>query len=407
MIRALRKLLDNLHPYFAKGGSLEKYYALYEAADTFFYTPADVAPTAPHVRDALDLKRVMSFVWIAVIPCMLMACWNTGYQANLALAQLGLETQSGWRGVLLSYVSWLGVYNAANPVGCIVHGLVFFLPIYIVTLTAGGLWEVLFAGVRNHEVNEGFFVTSVLYALTLPATTPLWQVAVGISFGVVIAKEVFGGTGKNFLNPALAGRAFLYFAYPVSQSGDAVWVAVDGYSGATALALAAQDGLSAVQAVGIDWWHAFVGVIPGSIGETSALACLLGGIFLIVTGIASHRIIFGCLIGMILTSLLFNFAGSETNPMFSMPWYWHFVLGGFAFGCMFMATDPVSGAMTNKGRWIYGGLIGVMSVLIRVINPAFPEGVMLAILLANVFAPLIDHFVTRANIKRRQQRNTA
>lgn len=405
VLLTLRRLLDQAYPYFAKGGALEKYHALYEALDTFLYTPGEVTHTAPHVRDALDLKRVMTFVWFAALPCMLMACWNTGYQANLALAELGRSSQSGWHGWILDHLSWLGVYNASNPVGCFLHGLAFFLPVYLVTLTVGGFWEVLFAGIRNHEVNEGFFVTSILFALTLPATTPLWQVGLGISFGVVIAKEVFGGTGKNFMNPALAGRAFLYFAYPASQSGDAVWVAVDGYSGATALAKTAADGLQALQASGLGWWHAFFGVMPGSLGETSTLACLLGGLFLLITGIASYRIVFGCLLGLIATSLLLNTIGSDSNHMFAVPWYWHLVLGGFAFGSMFMATDPVSASMTNSGRWFYGLLIGGLTVMVRVINPAYPEGVMLAILLANLFAPLIDYIVVRANIKRRLRRS--
>jgi Na+-transporting NADH:ubiquinone oxidoreductase subunit B len=404
LLNKLRELLDKAHPYFARGGAFEKYHALYEALDTFLYTPGEVTPTAPHVRDGLDLKRVMVFVWIAVLPCTLMACWNTGYQANLALAQLGMTGQSGWHGWILDYISWLGVYNAANPIGCFLHGLVFFLPVYLVTLTAGGIWEVVFAGIRNHEVNEGFFVTSILFSLTLPATTPLWQVALGISFGVVIGKEVFGGTGKNFMNPALTGRAFLYFAYPASQSGDAVWVAVDGFSGATALSVAAADGWQAIHASGLSWWNAFVGVMPGSLGETSTLACIIGGLFLLFTGIASFRIVLGCLLGLILTAVLFNYIGSDTNPMFAMPWYWHLVLGGAAFGTMFMATDPVSAAMTNTGRWIYGLLIGVLTILVRVVNPAFPEGMMLAILLANLFAPLIDHFVVQTNINRRRRR---
>jgi Na+-transporting NADH:ubiquinone oxidoreductase subunit B len=401
----LRKALDSAHPYFAKGGVFEKYYALYEAIDTFLYTPPEVAPTAPHVRDNLDLKRVMTFVWIASLPCALMACWNTGYQANLALAELGQASQSGWHGWLLDYFAWLGVYNAANPIGCFLHGLAFFFPIYLVTLAVGGTWEVLFSVVRGHEINEGFFVTSILFALILPASTPLWQVALGISFGVVIAKEIFGGTGKNFMNPALAGRAFLYFAYPASQSGDAVWAAVDGFSGATSLAIAASDGLQAVQSTGLSWWQAFIGVMPGSIGETSTLACLIGGLFLLITGIASYRIVFGCLLGLVLTSVLFNTIGSDTNLMFDMPWHWHLVLGGFAFGTVYMATDPVSASMTNKGRWYYGILIGSLTVMVRVINPAFPEGMMLAILFANLFAPLIDHFIVQANIKRRARRS--
>jgi len=241
----------------------------------------------------------------------------------------------------------------------------------------------------------------------LPPMTPLWQVALGISFGIVVAKEVFGGTGRNFLNPALAGRAFLYFAYPASQSGDAVWTAVDGFSGATALGLAAAGGLEAVGTAGITWMDAFLGNIQGSMGEVSTIAILLGGAFLLYTGVASWRIVAGVFVGMVLTSSLFNLIGSDTNPMFAVPWYWHVVIGSFAFGMMFMATDPVSAAMTDMGRWLFGGLVGVMTVLIRVINPAFPEGVMLAILFANLFAPLMDHFVVQANIKRRRARNVA
>jgi Na+-transporting NADH:ubiquinone oxidoreductase subunit B len=279
------------------------------------------------------------------------------------------------------------------------------LPIYITTLVAGGLFEVIFATVRKHEVNEGFLVSSMLYTLILPATTPLWQVALGIIFGVVIGKEVFGGTGKNFLNPALTGRAFLYFAYPAQLSGDAVWVPVDGFTGATALAVSAADGFQELAVRGMTWWDSFVGVVPGSLGETSTLAAALGLIFLLATKIANYRMVVGCLGGMIAFSLLLNAIGSETNPMFAMPWYWHLVLGGYAFGLVFMVTEPVSGAHTNMGRYIYGALIGVMVVMIRVINPAFPEGMMLAILFGNVFAPLIDHFVVQANIKRRARRN--
>ena len=270
---------------------------------------------------------------------------------------------------------------------------------------AGGLFEVIFATVRKHEVNEGFLVSSMLYALIVPATTPLWQVALGIIFGVVIGKEVFGGTGKNFLNPALTGRAFLYFAYPAQLSGDSVWVPVDGFTGATALAVSASDGFQELAARGMTWWDSFLGFIPGSMGETSTLACLLGLVFLLATKIANYRMVVGCLAGMIGFSLLLNWIGSDTNPMFALPWYWHLVLGGYAFGLVFMVTEPVSGAHTNMGRYIYGALIGFMVVMIRVINPAFPEGMMLAILFGNVFAPLIDYFVVQANIKRRARRN--
>jgi len=281
---------------------------------------------------------------------------------------------------------------------------VFYVPIYAVTFVVGGIWEVLFAVKRGHEVNEGFFVTSILFSLTLPATIPLWQVALGISFGVVIGKEIFGGTGKNFLNPALTGRAFLYFAYPAQISGDAVWTAVDGYSGATALGIAAADGLGGVLASGLTWSDAFLGNMQGSVGEVSTAAIFVGGAILLITRVASWRIMGGVLLGMIATSLLFNAIGSSTNPMFALPWHWHLVLGGFAFGMVYMATDPVSAAMTDTGRWAYGALIGVMCVLIRVVNPAFPEGMMLAILFANLFAPLFDWSVVRANVRRRLAR---
>ena len=398
----LRRLLDRMHPQFAKGGPYERFYALYEMVDTFLYSPADVTRGSPHVRDAVDLKRVMSYVVVATLPCLLVGLWNTGFQANQAIAELGLTGVDGWRGAVMD-VFGAGT-DPASFYDNMFHGLLYFLPIYLVTLAVGGAWEVLFAGVRNHEINEGFLVTSMLYTLILPATTPLWQVALGISFGVVIGKEVFGGTGKNFLNPALTGRAFLYFAYPASQSGDAVWVPVDGYTGATALALGAEGGTDAVTTAGIEWTDAFVGVIQGSLGETSALAALIGGAFLVYTRIASYRIILGVFLGMLVTSLLFNAIGSDTNPMFAMPWYWHLVLGGFAFGMVFMATDPVSAAMTDAGRWIFGALIGFMAVLIRVVNPAFPEGIMLAILFANLCAPLIDYGVVQVNVRRRLRR---
>ncbi len=397
----LRNYLDSIHPQFAKGGPLEKYYAIYEMVDTFLYTPSDVTTGTTHVRDAIDLKRIMTYVFIAALPCVVMAMWNTGHLANMAMADFNMTSLDSWRGLVTNLVG----YNPDSILACMVHGAMYYVPIYLVTLIVGGVWEIIFAVVRGHEVNEGFFVTSILFSLTLPATTPLWQVALGISFGVVIGKEVFGGTGKNFLNPALTGRAFLFFAYPASMSGDAIWTAVDGFSGATALGLAAAGGVDAVMASGITWMDAFLGTIQGSIGETSTVACLIGATFLLYTRIASYRIMVGILMGMIATSTLLNMIGSVTNPMFATPWYWHAVLGGFAFGTVYMATDPVSASMTNTGRWIYGALIGFMVILIRVINPAFPEGMMLAILFSNMFAPLIDYFVVQSNIKRREKRN--
>ncbi len=400
-MRPLRGLLDRVEPLFTRGGRLEKFHAIYEMVDTLFYSPADVTRGSPHVRDALDLKRVMIMVVFAATPCVLIGMWNTGFQANTALTALGIESIEGWRGIFLALAG--AGYDPASAYDNFVHGLVYFLPIYAVTMAAGGFWEILFSGIRNHEVNEGFFVTSLLYAAILPATIPLWQVALGISFGVVIGKEVFGGTGKNFLNPALVGRAFLYFAYPVQLSGDSVWVPVDGYSGATALAVAAIDGMPGVVASGVTWTQAFLGQIEGSIAETSAAACLFGAAMLIYTGIASWRIIVAVFAGLIIPALLFGGVDSS-NPMFAMPWYWHIALGGFAFGAVFMATDPVSAPDTMLGHWIFGLLVGGLTWVIRVVNPAFPEGIMLAILFGNIFAPIIDHFVIRANVRRREKR---
>jgi Na+-transporting NADH:ubiquinone oxidoreductase subunit B len=368
-MKRLRTMLDNVEPLFVKGGQFERFHAIYEMVDTLFYSPADVTRSSPHVRDAIDLKRVMIMVVFAATPCALVGIWNTGYQANAAMLAMGVESISGWREILLGLLG--AGHNPGSFYDNFLLGLSYFLPIYIVTMAAGGFWEVLFAGVRNHEINEGFFVTSLLYTLILPATIPLWQVAVGISFGVVIGKEVFGGTGKNVLNPALVGRAFLYFAYPAQISGDAVWTAVDGFSGATALGISALDGISGVVASGLTWSQAFFGQMQGSLGETSTAACLLGAVVLIGSGIASWRIIAGCFAGLIIPALLVAFIDSS-NPMIDMPWHWHIVLGGFAFGAVFMATDPVSASQTNTGRWIYGVLIGLLTFVIRVINPARP-----------------------------------
>jgi Na+-transporting NADH:ubiquinone oxidoreductase subunit B len=368
-------------------------------ADTFIFTPDSVTKRDSHVRDGIDLKRTMITVAMALLPAILMALYNTGYQANLALASSGAAAE-GWRADIINMVG-MG-FDPNNIVACFFHGLLWFLPIFIVTQAAGGFWEVIFATVRKHEINEGFLVSGLLFPLTLPPTIPLWQVAVGISFGVVFGKEIFGGTGRNVFNPALMGRAFLFFAYPAQISGDAVWTAVDGYTGATALAQAAVGG---VDAITWSWQDAFIGLVPGSMGEVSTLACLLGAVFLISSGIGSWRIMLSMTLGMGLTALMFNSIGSATNPMFSVTPQWHFVIGSFAFACVYMATDPVSAAMTNIGRYIYGFLIGVLGVLVRVVNPAYPEGWMLAILFMNAFAPLIDYFVVNANIKRRMARN--
>jgi Na+-transporting NADH:ubiquinone oxidoreductase subunit B len=341
---------------------------------------------------------------VALLPCVFMAMYNTGLQANLAMAEMGVTQVPGWRGEVLRAVG-VGI-NADSLWDNTAHGAIYFLPVYIVCMLVGGAWEVLFAIVRRHEVNEGFFVTGLLFPLTLPPTIPLWQVAVGITFGVVVGKEIFGGTGRNFLNPALTARAYLYFAHAEQISGSSVWTAVDGLSRATPLGLGqnlAQQGTAVMPQLNeaVSWSDAFLGTIQGSMGETSTLACLVGAAFLLITGVASWRIMLSMLVSAMALAGLFYVIDSPTNTMFAMPPHWHLVLGGFAFGLVFMATDPVSASMTRTGQYIYGALIGVLVILIRVINPAFPEGVMLAILFGNVFAPLIDYYVVRANIKRR------
>lgn len=513
----LRRILDRLHPSFSKGGKYERLYPVYEAADTFLYTPGSVTKGPSHVRDGMDMKRIMIMVCLSLIPCVFMAFWNTGYQANItihnrrqaerllsagviasseintvlqssigrrlednidrvtdglvksrtkaylassegqktieartsaggsedraAVEQELYETYSAtiakglgesiasalepakeasdielstigyvpdWRGNMLQGMGLS--FDPGSFWSNLIFGALYFLPVYIVCMIVGGIWEVIFAVVRGHEINEGFLVTGLLFPLTLPPTIPLWQVALGISFGVVIGKEIFGGTGRNFLNPALTARAFLYFAYPAQSTGEKIWIAVnvDGFSGATSLGLmAVADVKEGMGAMDVTWWQAFIGTTPGSMGETSELACLLGAIVLIATGIGSWRIMAGMLLGGVGLSVLLYAIGSDTNPMFAVPPWYHLVIGSFMFGLVFMATDPVSASMTQAGKWWFGGLIGAMSILIRVINPAYPEGVMLAILFGNVVAPLIDYVVIQANIKRRLARNAA
>ncbi|MFP4500399.1 MAG: NADH:ubiquinone reductase (Na(+)-transporting) subunit B [Candidatus Hydrogenedentota bacterium] len=409
-MKFIRNLLDRSAPLFEKGGKLEVLYPLYEAQDTFLFTPGTVTKGAAHVRDALDLKRMMITVVVALVVPVIMAMYNSGYQANVYIAEQGAQAYEGWRIGLLQALG-LGM-NPGSILSCFVHGALYYVPILIVTFAVGGGVEVIFSIVRKHEVNEGFLVTGMLFPLIVPPTLPLWQAAIGIIFGVFIGKEIFGGTGMNILNPALTARAFLFFAYPAQISGDKVWIAaktagVEGVSGATALgqlADAPADVISAPVSFVSEtwtWWEAFVGTIPGSMGETSALGCLIGAAILLLTGIASWRIMLGVVIGTLGTSLLLNAVGSETNALMNMPFWWHMVLGGWAFGTVYMATEPVTAPYTERARIVYGLLIGILCILVRVVNPAFPEGVMLAILLMNVFAPLLDHVAINANIKRR------
>ncbi len=406
-MKFLRDMLDKAKPNFEKGGKLEKLYPIFEAQETILFTPGSVTKGNTHVRDALDLKRMMIMVVVGLLPAMLMAVYNTGYQANLAISK-GAAPIEDWHWAIYTALGFAkgDIGAAAN----IALGLVYFLPIFVVTFAVGGGIEVAVAIVRKHEVNEGFLVTGSLFPLILPPTIPLWQVALGVAFGTFIGKELFGGTGMNILNPALTGRAFLFFAYPGQISGDSVWTAAqtspDTVSGATHLSNAfANMNYFADKPVGGElWMDHFLGFVPGSMGETSALACLIGAAVLIISQIGSWRTMLGVLVGTFAVSTLLNAVGSDTNPMFSVPFAWHLVLGGWALGAVFMATDPVSSAFTETGKLIYGFGIGALVVLVRVVNPAYPEGMMLAILFMNMFAPLIDHVFVQANIKRREAR---
>ena len=404
-MKVIRNFFDNQKPNFSPGGKREKYFPLYDVFENLFFLSKNKTTNPIHVRDAIDIQRVMAIVWISTFPAMFFGMYNIGSQSLEYLSLINSQNTGDWHHYLISPVG----YNPDNFINKFWFGAMYFVPIYAVTFIVGFAWEMLFAIIRKHEINEGFFVSSVLFALSCPPDIPLWQAALGITFGIVIGKEIFGGTGKNFLNPALTGRAFLYFAYPSQLSGDKVWVSgitdngivPNGYSGATPLGLAAENGV-----IGIEerytWSQSFFGGIPGSVGETSLIAIALGAMILLMTRIASYRIILGTLLGMFVMSSIFNQIDSD-NPMFSIPFYWHLVIGSFAFGLVFMATEPVSGSATNTGRWIYGFVIGVTVILIRVINPAFPEGMMLAILFGNLLAPVIDHLVVSSNIKKRNQ----
>ena len=389
-MKFLRNFLDSVEPHFINDGKLKKLYALYEMIDTFLYTPSDNTTSGPHVRDAIDLKRSMVIVVIALLPAFFFGTYNVGLQE--ALHATGITFQN----INLDFLTHFLI------------GLKTVLPIYAVVFTVGGIWEVIFAVSRGHEINEGFLVTGFLIPLVLPPAIPLWMVGVATTFGVVIGKEIFGGTGFNIFNPALVARAFLFFAYPGAMSGDKVWT-VDAMSGATPLLeISSQEGMSATALLSghFTWVQMFYGFIPGSIGETSTIAILIGAVILLITGIGSWRVMLATTVGMTLTAFGLNNFGTaigSTNPMLYLPPIYHFVMGGFAFGMVFMATDPVSCAQTNRGRWLYGLLIGFMCVIIRAINPAYPEGMMLAILFANAFSPLFDYFVIQVNIKKRKR----
>ena len=360
--------------------------------------------TGIHVRSALDWKRVLRTVQLALVPCALFGMWNIGRQASGAMRSLGVEAAPGWRGDVLDLLG-VGI-DPTGVVGNLCHGALYLVPCYLVALAVGVAWKALFALARRRRATEGVSLTALLFALTLPPAIPLWQVALGMSFGVVIVEELFGGAGRNFVNVPLAARAFVYFGYPADNAGNAVWVAVDGYTSATPLtAVSMSAPTTGLGALPCTWSDAFLGTMPGAMGETSTLACLLGAAVLVVTGVGSWRIMVSMLTGGALTALFFNAVGSATNPMFLMPPEWHVVTGGFAFGLVFLATDPVTAAQTDLGRWIYGFLVGLFCVLIRVLNPGYSESMMIVIILGNVFAPLIDWFVIQVNIRRRRARH--
>lgn len=388
-MKSLKNLIDKIRPEFTGEGKFTFLFPVFEMMDTFLFNTDEQTREGPHIRDSVDIKRVMIVVVFALLPSIIFGLINTGYQMALA---------NGWeRSLFENFLA--GLWN--------------FIPILLVSYIAGGFWEVLFAIIRKDEVDEGFLVTGLLIPLIMPATIPLWQVAVATSFGVVIGKMIFGGTGMNIFNPALTARAFVFFSYPGSISGDQVWIAgTDGVSGATALAVPAAevggnavDLLSSVTQFDYSWLNMFIGWVPGSIGETSTLLILVGAVYLIYSKVGSWRIMAGSIIGLVLTAFITNLvSGASDNTMLTLPPHYHIVMGGFMFGTVFMATDPVSASYTDTGRWIYGFMIGFLTVIIRSINPAYPEGTMLAILLMNAFSPLIDYFVVQSNIKRRVAR---
>lgn len=385
-MEALKKILDKIKPHFEKDGKLEKLYPAFNAFETFLFVPEHTtAPKGTHIRDAIDLKRTMILVVLSLLPCLLFGIWNVGYQHYIALGNSDTSLSQNF-----------------------VYGAIQVLPIVIVSYVTGLTVEFIFAIIRKHTVNEGFLVSGMLIPLVMPVDVPLWMVAVSTIFAVIIGKEVFGGTGMNILNPALTARAFLFFAYPTKMSGNEVWIntdrakgqtLVDGYSGATPLGDAAAGFADKIPGI----WESFIGTIPGSVGETSALACLIGAAILLYTGIGSWRIMLSVFVGGFVMAAIFNLIGATVLMQIS-PVH-HLVLGGFAFGAVFMATDPVSAAQTNTGKFIYGFLIGLFAILFRVFNPAYPEGMMLAILFMNVMAPLIDHYVIESNIRKRLKRN--
>jgi Na+-transporting NADH:ubiquinone oxidoreductase subunit B len=402
-VSIVRRSLDRLRPRFKQDGDYSTYRGAFQLLDRFLYSSPAATSGAPHVRDANSTQRLLNNFVIATMPCWLIGMWNLGEQTNLAMQQIGMVAAPGWRGWLLSL---LGVgYDPSNIGACLLHGLLYFLPIFVVALLVGTFWETVFAQQRRRPVDEGLLSIAWLYSMILPATAPLFQVALGITFGIVVGKGIFGGTGRYLVNPALLGLAFLVFSYSNLLFGEGAWIPVPGYDEPTTIELAVEEGgVPALLSIGYSWSQLFIGNQPGPHGVTSLLGCLLGAAFLLVTGTASWRIMLGSFFGLVGTVLLLNNLGPADDPMFAVPWSWHLVMGGWAFGTVFLATDPVAAATTNPGRWGFGILVGALTIIIRITNPSYYEGVIFAILLASIFSPLFDFIVVERNIKRRRER---
>ncbi len=399
----LQNKFDGLRMKLAQQGDHSVNRAMFTLLDRFMYSSSAPTRSGPHIRDSANVQRLMNYFVLATLPCWIIGMWNLGYQTNLAMAQIGMTSASGWQGWMLEQLN-LG-HNPADFLACFVYGLLYFLPIFFVALLTGAIWDSVFATLRRKPVDEGVFVIAWLYAMILPATAPLYQVALGMTFGVVVGKAIYGGTGRYLINPAVLALAFHVFSYPGQLFGIGAWVPVANYDQPTTLELAVEEGgVAVIEAVGYQWSELFIGIQPGAMGITSVLGVILGALFLVFVGAASWRIIIGAVLGLIAGVQLLNMFGPAADPMYAMPWYWHMVIGGVAFGIVFIATDAVPAAITNTGRWIFGVLVGLLTVVVRVTNPSFYEGVIFAILLASIFAPLIDYAVIEFHIRKRKRR---
>ena len=402
----MRKLFTHLRPEFEGNGRYASYRGVFQLLDRFLYSSAKATINAPHVRDSNNVQRLLNNFVIASIPCWLIGLWNLGEQTNFAMLQVGMIEAPGWRGAIMAALD-VG-YDPQDVLACFFHGFLYFVPIFILALLTGAFWESLFAQLRRRPVDEGLLQIAWLFALVMPATIPVYGVILGMSFAIVVGKGIFGGMGRYIVNPVVLGFAFLMFSFSDIFFGIGVWIPVPGYDEPTTIELAIEEGGSAaLRAVDYHWWQLFIGNQPGPLGATSILGCLIGAVFLILSGTASWRIMAGSLVGMIAAVLLLNALGPDDNPMFQMSWYWHLVVGGWAFATVFVATDPVAAAITNPGRWAFGIIVGMLTIIVRVTNPSLFQGGVFAVLLASIFSPLFDYYVVERNIRRRAQRTGA